>query len=45
MVGRGVNQCHLGWKRDNCRHFAKRFCENGVVAKTSPGNVSDLVFL
>ena len=26
------------------RHFTTRFCENSVVAKTSPRNVGDLVF-
>ena len=37
----------LAGKRDSRRHFttSSRFCENGVVAKTSPLNVSDLVAL
>ena len=35
----------LAGKRDSRRHFTTSFCENGVVAKTSPRNVGDLVFL
>ena len=35
----------LAGKRDSCRHFTTSFCENDVVAKTSPRNVGDLVVL
>ena len=34
----------LAGKRGSRRRFTTSFCENGVVAKTRPRNVSDLVF-
>ena len=35
----------LAGKRESRRHFTRRFCKKGVVAKTGSRNVGDLVFL
>ena len=40
----GLTSVILAGKRDSRPHFPTSFCENGVVAKTSPRNVGDLVF-
>ena len=40
----GLTSVILAGKRDSRPHFPTSFCENGVVAKTSPRKVGDLVF-
>ena len=41
---KSVRSVILAGKQDSRRYFTAIFCENDVVAQTSPQNVGDLVF-